>query len=76
MGGFNFLTIMPEPKFKRNSPVFDKLNLDRLKKCAETISRAEDYVRGAKHQIEQTKRLLEKIKRVGERRSSRRTPAA
>jgi hypothetical protein len=56
-------------KLRRDSRVFEQINLDRLKKCAATVSRAEELVRGAKHQIEQSKKLLEELRQDTDRRS-------
>lgn len=43
----------------KESRVFEQANLARLKKCSETVSRAEQLIRQAKRQIEQSKELVD-----------------
>jgi hypothetical protein len=43
---------------KTESPVFEQAHLDRMKRCAKAIQRAEDCVEAAKKLIEQSKDLL------------------
>jgi hypothetical protein len=45
-------------KLPKDSRVFEQVNLDRLKRCSETLSRAEQTIREAKVQIEHSHELM------------------
>jgi hypothetical protein len=43
----------------KESPTFEQANLARLKKCSETMTRAEQLVQQAKRHIEQSRELVD-----------------
>jgi hypothetical protein len=45
----------------KHSPVFEKLNLDRLNRCSETVSRAEQLAKESKRQVERTQELVKSL---------------
>lgn len=58
----NLSSAVPVKKSRRptGSPVFEQLNLERLNKSAQSISRADELIRQAKHQLEHTRGILDK----------------
>ena len=46
----------------RESRVFETENLERLKKCAKSVERANETIERAKHQLDQSQRVLEKYR--------------
>ena len=56
-----------ESKAAHRSPVFEQLNLDRLKKSSQSVTRAEELIHRAQTQLEQSQKLIEQnTKRRGE----------
>src|SRR5581483_7778772 len=49
-----------ESKAARRSPVFERLNLDRLKKSSQNLTRAEELIRRAETQLEQSQKIIDK----------------
>jgi|SRR5579884_3897803 len=49
-----------ESKAARRSPVFERLNLDRLKKSSQDLTRAEELIRRAETQLEQSQKIIDK----------------